>query len=133
MPRLSRWFIRSSLVYLAVGFTFGGLMLFDKGVPFAPALWDLLPAHMDFLLLGWTVQLAIGVAFWILPRFGSERGRIEAAWLAFILLNAGLLLTGPGSLPGAPAIAVPVGRAAEVGAAVALLVHSWPRVKPSGA
>jgi hypothetical protein len=36
---LSRWFIRASLVYLALGFTFGGLMLFNKGVPLSVRLW----------------------------------------------------------------------------------------------
>ena len=32
MPRLSRWFIRASLLYLSVGFTFGAWLLFRKGV-----------------------------------------------------------------------------------------------------
>ena len=49
MPRLSRWFIRCALIYLALGFTFGALMLFNKGVPFYPALWRLLPTHVEFL------------------------------------------------------------------------------------
>jgi len=39
MPRLSVYLIRTALLYLAAGFTFGGLMLFNKGLPFAPALW----------------------------------------------------------------------------------------------
>ena len=33
MPRLSVWFIRLSLIYLALGFTFGGLLLLNKGLP----------------------------------------------------------------------------------------------------
>ena len=88
MPRLSRWFIRAALLYLTLGFTFGGLMLFNKGVPLSVWLWRLLPAHVEFLLLGWTVQLATGVGFWILPRFGSLRGNERIAWVSFVLLNA---------------------------------------------
>jgi len=133
MPRLSCWFIRAALIYLAAGFTFGALMLFNKGVPLTPALWRLLPAHMEFLLLGWTAQLAIGVAFWILPRFGSARGNEPAAWAAFALLNAGVLLAGIGPLLAAPPLFFALGRLAEVGSAVALAVHAWPRIKPPGA
>jgi len=130
MPRLSRWFIRCALAYLALGFTFGALMLFNKGVPFYPALWRLLPTHVEFLLLGWTVQLAMGVAFWILPRFSSSRGNEKAAWLAFVLLNVGVWLAGLGPLLGAPPEISFMGRLAEVGAGAAFALHAWPRVKP---
>lgn len=53
MPRLSVWYTRFALLYLALGFTLGGLMLYNKGVPLHPALWSLLPAHIEFLLMGW--------------------------------------------------------------------------------
>lgn len=132
MPRLSCWFIRAALIYLAVGFTFGALLLFNKGVPLAPILWRLLPAHIEFLLLGWTGQLAIGVAFWILPRFGAERGRPGAAYLAFFLLNIGVLLASIGPLLAVTPLLLALGRLAEVGSAVALAVHAWPRIKPPG-
>lgn len=132
MPRLSCWFIRAALVYLAVGFTFGALILFNKGVPLTPMLWRLLPVHIEFLLLGWTGQLAIGVAFWILPRFSSQRGRPGAAYLAFFLLNIGVLLASIGPLLAVPTPLLVMGRVAEAGSAVALAVHAWPRVKPPG-
>ncbi len=130
MPRLSRLFIQASLVYLALGFTFGALMLFNKGVPLTPALWRLLPMHVEFLLLGWTVQLAMGVAFWILPRFSSSRGNEKPAWAAFFLLNIGVWLAGAGPLVGVPGIVVLLGRLMEAGAAAAFAVHAWPRIKP---
>jgi len=133
MPRLSRWFIRASLVYLALGFTLGGLLLFNKGVPLSVWLWQLLPAHVEFLLLGWTVQLAMGVGFWILPRFSSSRGNEKAAWAAFVLLNAGVWIAGAGRLLELPAWVILVGRAAEASAGVAFAVHAWPRVKPLSA
>ena len=49
MPRLSRLAIRAALLYLLLGFTFGGLMLLNKGIPLAPWAWRLLPAHVEFL------------------------------------------------------------------------------------
>lgn len=133
MPKLSVWYLRSALVHLALGFTFGGLMLWNKGIPLHPMLWRLLPLHIEVLLLGWTVQLAMGVAFWILPRFQSSRGNTKPAWLAFALLNGGVWLAGLGTTLGAPAVIPALGRLAEVGAAVAFAIHAWPRIKPPGA
>ena len=90
MPRLSVLFVRASLVYLAIGLTVGMLLLWNKGVPISPYVWMLLPAHIEFLLIGWIVQLALGVAFWILPRWQTQRGDVRPAWAAFVLLNVGI-------------------------------------------
>ena len=130
MPRLSCWFVRAALIHLALGFTLGSLLLFNKGVPLHPLVWRLLPAHIEFLLLGWTAQLALGVAFWILPRFRGSRGDDRPAWAAFVLLNAGVWLAGAGASLAAPAVIPFLGRAVEVGAAVAFAVHAWPRIRP---
>ena len=73
MPRLSVWSIRTAMLYLGLGFLWGALMLFEKGAPVAPSLLRLLPMHIEFVLIGWTMQLAMGVAFWILPRFSHGR------------------------------------------------------------
>jgi hypothetical protein len=134
VPRLSCWCIRASLLYLAVGFTLGALLLFHKGVPLHPALWRLLLPHIEFVLLGWTLQLAMGVAFWILPRYrqGPGRGREVIAWLAFALLNGGVLMVGVGWMLGAPGLVPLLGRMAEAVSAVAFGVHAWRRARPLG-
>jgi hypothetical protein len=131
MPPLSRWFIRAALVHLVLGFTVGALMLGSRALPAVRFAWWLLPAHIDLLLVGWTAQLTMGVAFWILPRFagGTTRGNAAAAWAAFVLINAGVALAGLGPLeprlPWAPLL----GRAAEAAGAVAFGAHAWFRVK----
>jgi cbb3-type cytochrome oxidase subunit 1 len=130
MPRLSCWFIRAALLYLAVGITFGALLLFHKGIPFQPFVWRLLPVHIEFLLFGWMVQLVMGVAFWIFPRFWRSRGNEKPAWLAFGLINLGVWLAGVGPLLGASVLFILVGRLVEAGAAVAFAVHAWSRIKP---
>jgi hypothetical protein len=126
--------LRAALVYLAAGFTFGGLLLFHKGIPLHPAVWRLLPAHIEFLLFGWTVQLVMGMAFWILPRFSREprRGNVPLAWAAFALLNLGVWLAGLGPAFSASALLPALGRAAELLAAAAFALHAWPRVKAAG-
>ena len=133
MPRLSRWFIRTALVYLLVGFSLGALILANKGFLFLPALWRWLPVHIEFVLVGWTLQFIMGVAFWILPRFSSFRGDERPVWAAYALINLGVLFAGLGPLLVAPSVIVPLGRMLEVMAVVGFAVNAWPRVKPLGA
>jgi hypothetical protein len=52
MPRLSIYFIRASLIYLPLGFTFGALLLAKKGLMLSPEIWVLLPIHIEFDLVG---------------------------------------------------------------------------------
>ncbi len=130
MPRLSVWFVRAALLYLALGLTVGGLLLANKGVPLHPLIWRLLPAHVECLLFGWTVQLAFGVAFWILPRWQTQRGEVRPAWAAFVLLNAGIWLVVLASWLELPAWVAAMGRLSEAGAVAAFVLHAWPRVKP---
>jgi hypothetical protein len=132
VPLLSQWFIRAALVQLLTGFTFGALMLSNKGIAFEPQMWRLLPAHVELLLMGWTLQLGLGMAFWMLPRFweGAPRGKESGAWLALFLLNGGVTLVALAAIFGWPPAATLVGRAAEVGAAAAFAWHIWPRIVP---
>ena len=129
MPRLSQWYIKAALLYLLAGFTIGMLMLANKGVPFYPALWRLLPVHIEFLLVGWTLQFVLGVAFWIAPRFwqpprrGDERGAV-AAW---ILLNLGVWAVVAGVWLETAAFMLP-GRLLEATAVAAFAWHIWPRI-----
>jgi hypothetical protein len=82
-------------------------------------------------LIGWFAQLAMGVAFWILPRFlsGPPRGNINLIWLSFILVNLGILLS---TLQLWLPMALLIGRAAEAGAGMLFAVGLWRRVKPYG-
>ncbi len=131
MPRLSAWTVRLSLIYLWVGFTFGGLMLAQKGVPFAGWVWRWLPAHIDILLFGFVIQLAIGIAFWILPRFtGGSRGNVGLVWAAVIFLNVGIWVAIFVSLLRLPGQWMVVGRLLEGVAAVLFSVGAWKRIRP---
>ena len=134
MTRLSAWTVRTALLYLGVGFFIGALMLAQKGLPFDPLVLRLLPLHIEVVLFGWTLQLAMGIAFWILPRFSHEPryGNQGFGWLAFVLLNVGVLCAGLGQWLGADPRVALLGRLAEVGAVIFFLGHAWPRVKPIG-
>lgn len=130
MPRLSQWMFRAAFVYLLLGFTVGALLLTHKGLPLHPALWEWLPAHMEFLLMGWVVQLTMGVAFWILPRHWQKPRRPKEAYAqaAFGLLNLGIWVVIAGTTLGAGRWVLFAGRVAELGAVVLFAWHAWKRV-----
>ena len=131
MPRLSCWFIRAALFYLAAGFTVGALMLANKGISFWPQSWRFLSVHMEMLLVGWLVQLALGMAFWILPRFvkGAPRGNEALIWLAFVLVNLGIGWVIAETIFAIPGLAL-IGRVAEAVGVLAFAIGSWQRVRP---
>ena len=135
MPRLSVWLIRAALLYLLFGFTFGALILIQKGTNLFPTTWRLLPLHIEFLLFGWTLQLIMGTAFWILPRFklGAPRGSEGLVWAAYALLNTGIGLVCAASLASNTPILLVLGRGAEAVAAGLFAWHALPRLKPQGA
>ena len=134
MPRLSFLAVRLALIYLLLGFTLGAVMLANEGISITPRIEQLLPVHVEFLLIGFIVQLAMGVAFWILPRFtGGSRGNIKLAWLAIITLNIGVLLVSFQVLPGVPLAVLLLGRFLECTAGISFVLNAWVRVKPFSA
>ncbi len=134
MPRLSVWFVRAALIALVAGTAIGGALLAVKGLPAAGGLIRLRPVHVELLLVGWLVNLVLGVAYWILPKHasGRERGHPAPAWAAVLLLNAGVPAAGCAALAGVPTLLL-AGRAAELAAVTCFVAHAWRRVKPFGA
>lgn len=136
MPALTRWCVRAALVYLVGGMAMGSWMLIvqaDRGyAPSAP--WPTLHAHL--LLVGFLLLLVFGVASWMFPKVAGARPGREGGWVAFALLNAGLLLrllAEPFAVraDSAPVWDVLLGVAAVLpaAAAVAFGVAIWPRVR----
>jgi hypothetical protein len=132
MPRISIWATRIALSYFLIGFTFGAMLLVHKAMPLHPAIWSLLPLHIEFLLIGWVVQLVFAVGYWIFPRFKIEpkRGIPGLAWASLVLLNAGI---GSVSMAGfmGQASWLFIGRVLEVGAVLVFAAQLWFRAKPT--
>ena len=95
MDRVSIYFVRAALLWLVLGFALGALMLSDALVPGTWRAW-FAPTHGHILFVGWFLQFAVGVGYWLLPRKRSPslpEGYDESrAIAAFALLNVGLLL-----------------------------------------
>ena len=145
MTPTSMWLVRLAVIYLIAGTTIGSLLLAGKGVEMAVWLWVLRPLHIEFLLFGWMVQLAFGVASWILPRTPS-RYSMRPVIAASICLNIGIWmvgLSGMGPAIGGTATAAgqvssglsaillmeALGRLFQIGAFASFAYHVWPRVR----
>ncbi len=131
MPRLSRWFVRTSLIYLVIGFTLGAALLVNKGLTIDPSIWNVLPIHTEVLLTGWLIQLALGVAFWILPRFtrGAPRGNERLIWAAYVLFNLGIVLAVAETIFGVHGLVL-AGRISETAGVLVFVIGTWRRVRP---
>lgn len=80
-------FIRSSLIWLAVGAALGLWMIFD------PSVLAYRPAHMHANLLGFVSMMIFGVAYHVIPRFaGTPLASRRNAGLHVWVANAGLAL-----------------------------------------
>ena len=95
MDRLTRLMGKLSLVYLAFGFVLGAVLLAGEGAGAGwGAAWGNVHAHV--LFVGWFVQFAVGIAYWLLPRRKTAAQPLgydeRLALLACGLINVGLLL-----------------------------------------
>ncbi len=97
MPFVARLFLKTGIIYLALTFLAGAVLLsleaVGRPVPFIIGIEH---GHMGFV--GWLVNTVIGVALWLLPlnrkAFPETQGRYPefAARAAYSSLNVGLIL-----------------------------------------
>ena len=97
MPPIARTFVKAALVYFLAAFVLGALMMLDQWLGLGRWLRAVYLSQLHLLVVGWITQMAIGVAYWIFPRFRRQeaaqpRGSEMLGWGVFVCLNAGLLL-----------------------------------------
>ncbi|MDQ7028705.1 MAG: hypothetical protein Q9O62_02455 [Ardenticatenia bacterium] len=95
MPPVTRWFLRSAVLYLVASLWAGILVVVPRVMPHAPRLLSALgPTYVHAFMVGWVTQMIFGVAFWMFPKAerARPRGNERLVWISFWLLNAGLFL-----------------------------------------
>lgn len=135
MPTLSRWCIKTGLVYFVIGLALGIAVSFDpiRYSSGGQALWLV---YLHLLVVGWITMLIIGVAYWLFPRYDRDRpyGPVYLGWIAYGLLNAGLVLRAlaePWSAMGNRPLQAPilVSAAAQWLGILLFIGLLWPRVR----
>ena len=134
MPTLTRWFIKSAMLYLMAALLLSIALQppLRNELPFLAVTW---PTYLHLLVLGWLTQLIFGVALWLFPKHPRQgpRGDERLGWASFYLLNVGLVLRAVAEP--AHAIGHQVGGLLILAAVVQLLagwafvLNIWPRVR----
>jgi len=119
------WTVRAALLWLLAASALGALLL-ARGALGHPELAGYIPVHAEMMLVGWMMQLAVGVAHWILPRGrgGAGRGRGWPIIVVVIALNAGVI-----AVIGGHAL---LGRILETLAIILFAIQGAPRIKAAG-
>jgi hypothetical protein len=129
VPRLSRWFIRTGLVFLLISLMVG-ISHAVLGTPPA-GLW---PTYVHLLVLGWITQLIFGVAYWMFPKpLETTRWSEPLGWATYWLLNLGLVFRVAGELgqseAGRNEIVLALAGAMQLAAGCFFVLTTWPRVR----
>lgn len=136
MPPITRWFVKTSFLYLLLALLAGFLLAMQSTFQWiAPG--GLFPVYIHLFVLGWLTELIFGVIYWMFPKYSSERprGSEPLGWLTYALLNLGLLLrifaepiqsTQPNLLSGWTLVAAAV---IQFLAGLVFVINSWPRVR----
>lgn len=137
-----RALLKSALLWFVAGIALGVGLLIYKGLWIRAIPHWLRLAHTHMLMVGFFVQLVMGVAYWMFPRVKvlwlNEQRALIMAWL----LNGGLLLrfiaepfhgrlTGepfPGAGPWIGWI-MTVSALSQLAAVVMFAIGMWPRIR----
>lgn len=137
MPIITRYFIRTGFVCLALALLSALLLAVRPLIAMPEAIGALTPVYFHLFMVGWVTQLIFGVAYWMFPIFKKEqpRGSIPLAWATYILLNLGLLLR----VIGEPMIttssnplwggSLALSALMQWVAGLCFVINTWPRVK----
>ena len=137
MPPLTRYFIKTALIYLAAALLVGLALAARAAFDLPAEIAALSPVFFHLFMVGWVTQLIFGMLFWMLPKYSKElpRGSEKLAWAAYLLINVGLILR----VIGEPLVALRsdlgVGWLLALSATLQLLggwafiANAWPRVK----
>ena len=136
MPPLTRWFVRSALLWFLLALA-AGILLANGVAPRIPGTAVVLPypTYLHLVTVGWLTNLIFGVALWLFPRYTAEwpRGSDALGWVSYAGLNLGLLfrLFGePAQLAGAGGRALLLLSAGlQLLGGWAFVLNIWPRVK----
>lgn len=133
----ARFYVRTALIYLVLAFTVAALVLVNQSFSLDARIAALQPVFYHLLMVGWATQLIGGVALWMLPPYSRERPRGDErlGWIAYVALNAGLVLRviaeplnawQPSATLG---MALVLSATLQVIAVWLLVVALWPRVR----
>ncbi len=138
MPTLTRWSIKSAMLYLIAAMAIALVLAAGRLWPLPGWVGRLNPVYFHLFMVGWVAQLIFGIVYWMFPIITRQRprGSERLGWAAFLCLNAGLLLRAifEPAVFGSEAAAgwgwvLAVSAALQWLAGLFFVINSWPRVR----
>ncbi len=137
MPLITRTFIKTGLIAFVLALVAGVITAARSLLPLPSFVTGLTPIYFHLFMVGWVLQLIMGIVYWMFPKYSREkpRGRDELAWATYALLNSGLLLRviGEPALAAAPegpwGVLLATSAVLQWLAGLLFVVNTWPRVK----
>jgi hypothetical protein len=130
MPTITRYFIKSAMLYFVVGLFMAFLLSAKTLLNLPDTIMLMNPTYLHVLVMGWITQLIIGISYWMFPKYSKEkpRGDERIGWFIFIAFNIGLLLRVVGE-PLAIRWMLPISAVVQMVAIWFFILAIWPRVK----
>jgi len=75
MPLLTRWFVRTAMVYFVLALLVGVTLMAQNVTELPPAVAALSPVYFHLFMVGWVTQLIFGIGYWLFPSYTKERPR----------------------------------------------------------
>jgi len=137
MPLLTRWFVRTAMVYLVLALLVGVALMAQNVAELPPAVGALSPVYFHLFMVGWVAQLIFGIGYWLFPTYTKEspRGSERLAKATYVLLNLGLVMRAIGEPINTVAPQalwgwlVAISAVLQWLAGMAFVANSWPRIK----
>ncbi len=138
MPTVSRWFIKSGILFMVASLLVALAMAAPEGWGLPGWVNALESTHLHLFVVGWITQIIFGVALWFFPKKSREspRGSPLINWTCFAALNTGLVLRAVSETAFAQGVAgagwawvMTAAAALQFAAAVLFAAAIWPRVK----
>jgi len=137
MPVVTRWFLKSALVYLMAALLLALVLALPDSVSVPAFIRAMNPAYFHLFLVGWVTQMIFGVIYWMFPIISRARprGNERLGWASYSLLNGGLLLRVVGEPLTSTRPEAGFGWLLAVSAflqwlaAVIFVILAWPRVR----
>lgn len=135
MPVLTRWMVKTSLVYLVLALFTGILTGMKSAFQLAWIPGGLTPGYIHLFMVGWVSLLIFGIVFWMFPKYTLERPRRSErlGWVVFGCINTGLILRVIGEsmlVSRSPwGWLLVVSAVLQLAGGLAFVINTWQRVK----
>lgn len=140
MHSLVRRYLKTGIIFLAIGLVIGGWMIVERELNGVYASRYLISAHTHAILVGFIMMMILGVALWLFPRpeKSDPRYQPKLAEAAYWLMTIGTSVRLAGELTRSisPSLAlswlIVISSFMQIAGIGVFFYTMWSRIRPAG-